>query len=152
MSSQPCKRVTLQRVRLPTESDRNRIYCQIEAARQRVAGSDITKLSDPWFATEMIVQGGIPSLVLDEAFVLVYNVGSPWYSDRVFLQECMVLRIGQGSSFSAVCDLLDDLADEHNANDILVGSALAKHPEALSRMYQRHGYKELHSPSLIKRR
>ena len=98
------------------------------------------------------MQGGIEALVLDEAYLVAYSVGSPWYSERVFLQENIILRIGEGSSFSAVCDLLDDLAEQHAANDILVGGALAKHPEALSRKYMRHGYERLDIPSLIKRR
>jgi hypothetical protein len=117
-----------------------------------VYGSDITKLSDARFATEMIVAGAVDAVILDEAFLVTYTVGSPWYSDRVFLREEMVLRIGAGSSFQAVCDLLDDLADEANANDILVGTALAEHPRALVRMYRARGYELLDSPSLIKRR
>lgn len=64
----------------------------------------------------------------------------------------MILRIGEGSSFGSVCDLLDDLADEHNANDILVGGALAEYPRALIRMYERRGYSLIDIPSLIKRR
>lgn len=152
MSSTYCKKVTPSRVRKVDERDRSRIYCQIEAARLRVLGTDITKLADAAFTTEMIVQGGVDSLILDEAFLVVYGVGQPWYSDRVFLEERMVLRIGEGSKFSAVCDLLDDLAEEHNANDIIVGGALAKHPRALVRMYQARGYSILDIPSLIKRR
>ena len=152
MSSTYCKKVTSQRVRKPQESDRFRIYCQVERARQRVSDSDITKLSCAAYATEMIVLGGVDALILDEAFLVVYGVGSPWYSDRVFLEEKMVIRIGTGSSFDAVCDLLDDLAEEHQANDILVGGALAKYPRALSRMYQARGYEVIDIPSLIKRR
>jgi hypothetical protein len=70
----------------------------------------------------------------------------------VFLEEKMILRIGTGGSFSAVCDLLDDLAEEHKANDIIVGGALAKYPRALVRMYEARGYQLMDIPSLIKRR
>lgn len=152
MSSTYCKKVTPCRVRKVDARDRSRIYCQIEKARQRVKDSDITKLSSTAYATEMIVLGGVDALILDEAFLVVYGVGQPWYSERVFLEEKMILRIGKGSNFSAVCDLLDDLAEEHEANDILVGGALAKHQRALSRMYQARGYEALDIPSLIKRR
>lgn len=152
MPSMYCKKVSPSRVRKVGLKDRARIYCQIEAARMRVLDSDITKLSNAAYATEMIVLGGVEALILDEAFLVAYDVGSPWYSDRVFLREQLVLRIGEGSSFSAVCDLLDDLAEQHGANDILVGGALAKHPRALERMYKAHGYEVQAAPSLIKRR
>lgn len=152
MSSTYCKKVTPCRVRKIDARDRSRIYCQIEKARQRVKDSDITKLSYTGYATEMIVLGGVDALILDEAFLVVYGVGSPWYSDRVFLEEKMVLRIGEGSSFASVCDLLDDLAVEHDANDIIVGGALAKYPRALIRMYKARGYELMDIPSLIKRR
>lgn len=152
MSSTYCKKVTPCRVRKVDARDRSRIYCQIEKARQRVEGSDITKLSYTGYATEMIVLGGVDALILDEAFLVVYGVGSPWYSDRVFLEEKMVLRIGEGSGFASVCDLLDDLAVEHDANDIIVGGALAKYPRALIRMYKARGYELMDIPSLIKRR
>jgi hypothetical protein len=145
-------KVSPSRLRKPVDTDRLRIYCQIEKARQEVAGSDITKLSNAAYATEMIVQGGVDSVILDEAYLVVYSVGQPWYSDRIFLQENMVLRIGEGSNFSAVCDLLDDLAQHAGANDILVGGALAKYPRALIRLYKSRGYELLTSPSLIKRR
>jgi hypothetical protein len=145
-------KVSPSRIRKPTVEDRFRIYCQLEKAVSAVPGADITKLSDTRYATEMVVKHGVPSLILDEAYLVVYQVGSPWYSDRVFLQENLVLRIGKGSAFAYVCDLLDDLAEQHNANDILVGGALSKYPRALTRLYKSRGYELLSSPSLIKRR
>lgn len=152
MQSTYSPKVSLSRLRHPTESDRSRICCQIEKARQKVENSDITKLSNAVYATEMIVLGGVKSVILDNAYLVVYDTGSPWYSDRIFLEEKMVLRIGEGSNFSAVCDLLDDLAHYADANDILVGGALAKYPRALTRLYKARGYELLTTPSLIKRR
>ena len=152
MPSTYSPKVSLSRLRKPTFKDRDRICCQIDKARLRVQDSDITKLSNAAYATEMIVLGGVTSVILDEAYLVVYDTGSPWYSDRVFLEEKMVLRIGSGSSFSAVCDLLDDLAHYAKANDSLVGGALAKYPKALIRLYEARGYELLTTPSLIKRR
>lgn len=152
MCSTSFARVTPSRVREVTRKDRANIYCQIERARNSVPESEITRMSDTSYAVDAILRGDVSGLILDEAFLVIYGVGSPWFSPRVVLQERMVLRIGPGSSFDSVCDLLDDLADAHGASEIVVGGALAKHPRALTRMYQRRGYSALDEPSLIKRR
>lgn len=152
MSSTYCKKVTPSRVRKVDEGDRLRIYCQAIAAKARVRDSIMDYLADADYTTEMIVSGKVPALILDDAFLVVYGVGSPWYADTALLEEMLVLRIGTGSSFSAVCDLLDDLAEEHKVTAVVVGGALAKYPRALTRMYQSRGYEIMDMPSLIKRR
>ena len=152
MSSTYSKKVTPSRVRKVAVGDYSNIYCQISLACARVPDAWIVKLADQKYAAMKIAGGHIPAVIIDEAFLVVYNVGSPWYAERTFLQELMVLRVGPGSSFDAVCDILEDLANEHDATEIIVGSALARHPRALSRMYQRRGYAIMDIPTLINRR
>lgn len=100
----------------------------------------------------MIVGHGVSSLVIDDAYLLVYDIATPWYSFKEVLNELLVLRIGKGSSFNAVVDTLDDLAYEHDVSLTLVGGAFTRAPKALSRLYSRHGYIDEGKPSLVKRR
>ena len=76
----------------------------------------------------------------------------PWFTKELILKEEMVLRIGQGSDFSAVTDLLDDLAELSGASTIIVGGAFARAPKALIRLYSRAGYVLEDKPVLVKRR
>lgn len=63
----------------------------------------------------------------------------------------MVLRLGPGSSFAAVCLTLEYLRKQYQCQDIYVGGALAFSSRALTRLYQREGFELLTIPSLIKR-
>lgn len=152
MSSTYCKKISPSRIRKVVESDRLNIYCQLIKARDAVAGQEITIKNDVQHTTNQIMIGAIDSYILDEAYLVAYYVGSPWYSHRIFVEECLVLRIGKGSSFDSVCDLLDDIADEHDAEIIFVAGALAKHKRALVKKYKSYGYVESPTPSLFKRR
>lgn len=110
--------------------------------------------NDKAYAVETIVQGEVDALIIDEAYLLVYTVCSPWYSkSRNILNECLVLRIGEGSTFSAVTQVLEDLGDEYDVDAIVTGGALARNSKAIVRLYERAGYTlETHTPQLTKRR
>lgn len=152
MSSTYSQKVSPSRVRKPDETDTSRICCQLKVARDRVDGTEITRDTDLEYITAQIVDHEVDSVIVDNAFLVVYDIGEPWYVQKTVLRELMVLRIGEGSSFNAVCDLLDDIAEFYECTDILVGTALAKYPRALVRKYQARGYSLLGNPSLIKRR
>lgn len=104
------------------------------------------------YAVDQIISGNVPSVILDEAYLLVYNIGSPWYTQELILVEEMVLRIGKGSHFSVVTDYLADLAEEHGCRVQLVGGALARSSRAITRLYQRQGFTVEGVPQLSKRR
>lgn len=153
MSSTSCRKVSSSRVRSPTARDFGRIYCQLTKAMEANPEATVVRLAEsPSDIVRGIVTGAVSSLIVDDAFLLVYASGNPWYSNEVVLEELMVLRIGKGSSFASVCDLLDDLAEDVHASVIVVGGALARKPRALTRMYQSRGYVSSDVPSLIKRR
>lgn len=152
MSSTSYKKVSPCRVRKVDERDRSRIYCQLKKAAERMPNQELQRVADPAYATDTIVCGAVDAVVLDEAFLVVYGVGKPWYYDTTFLEEQLVLRIGPGSNFKSICDLLDDLKTEHGAEEIIVGGALCARSRALIKLYKANGYVELDSPCLIKRR
>ncbi len=104
------------------------------------------------YVVDRIISGEVDAVILDEAYLLVYSVGSPWYTQETVVSEDMVLRIAPGSNFSVVTDFLDGLAKDYNARVQITGWALAKHPRAITRMYQRAGYSLEDIPQLTKRR
>lgn len=117
----------------------------------KVPDADVVKGTYPEVVVERIVTHKLKSVIVDEAYLIVYDIGCTWYSDRLFLQEQMVLRLGPGSSFAAVCLTLEELRKQYGCEDILVGGALAFSHRGLTRLYQREGFELLTIPSLIKR-
>lgn len=109
---------------------------------------------DPEYTVELIVQNMVDAVVIDEAYLLVFAIVTPWYSkNRTAFVENMVLRIGPGSSFDRVIAVMDHLADINHCDSMSAGGALARNSRALTRMYERHGYMlERHAPQFTKRR
>lgn len=141
------------RVRLPNESDRGTVDQSLRRAIHLSLEATVSYLcTDIDYVVDSIVTNELTSVVLDEAYLLVYTVGSPWYSKELVVSEDMVLRIGKGSSFSVVTDYLDDLAEKYDAKIQITGGALARHHRAITRMYERAGYSTEPSPQFIKRR
>lgn len=75
-------------------------------------------------------------------FLVVYQIGSPWYADNstLFLNELLVLRLVRGGSFQIVPKFLTDKALEAGAAVAVVGTALAKSDAALASIYGRSGF------------
>lgn len=145
-------KVSPSRLRKPSTTDYSRICCKLIEASEKAEGKQIVYGCDPQITARKIVLGTSASVIIDEAFLLVYAVGKPWYDNRVMVEERLVLRIGEGSDFSVVTDVLDDLADDANAALIVVGSELSSASKALARMYKRQGFVDTESPTLVKRR
>lgn len=152
MSLTYSKKVSSQRLRKPDRFDSQTIRAALEANIVSVREAEIVQLGDAATATNAIVEHYVSSLIVDEAYLVVYDLVNPWYSTKEILVELLVLRIGEGSSFTAVTDLLDDLAAEHDAAAIHAGSSFSRAPSALVRLYSRQGYVDEGKPSLIKRR
>lgn len=158
MSSTSSVKVSPTRLRLLEPTDSRRIYSAIEQNRLSkgrsisVREALVSKLCCTKTAVKNIIAGEIESLIVDEAYLVCYSLGMPWFTTELILKEEMILRIGDGSNFSAVTDLLDDLAAISGANTIIVGGAFARAPVALIRMYSRAGYALEDKPVLVKRR
>lgn len=140
------------RRRQPDRMDSRRIREALEANLVSVREAPVAVLVDIDKAVEVIVNNVVDAVIVDEAYLVVYEIGIPWYSDKEVLLELLVLRIGEGSSFTAVTDTLDDLAYENDVVYTFVGSAFARSPRALSRLYSRQGFVDEGRPSLNKRR
>lgn len=132
--------------------DSRPIQTAIEANLVSVREATVALLGNPALTTKKIVHHLVDSVIVDNAYLVVYEVGTPWYADKECLHELMVLKIGDGSSFQAVTDLLDDLAWEFDVTLTVVGTAFSRAPKALARLYSRHGYVTEGKPSLTKRR
>jgi len=153
MSSTSCSKVSPRRVRLPCESDRELITVALAAAVYRSLASTVSYLcTDQKYVVDNILDHTYTSVVLDDSYLLIYNVGSPWYSTSSVLVEEMVLRLQPGSHFSVVTDYLDDLAEHYDCDLILVGGALSRSSRAITRLYQRQGFTVEGVPQLSKRR
>ena len=152
MSSPYWKRVSLSRLRSPHKGDSGRIEAALNASLVSVRRQDINYLVDVQLAVNMLTMGGVEAKIVDDVYLVAWEVGTPWYSYHKVLNELLVLRLGNGSSFQAVADFLDDLADEHDVALTTVGGALTRLPKALARLYSRHGYVDEGKPTLTKRR
>ena len=155
MSSTSYAKVSPSRVRLPEESDRGRISRSLNAAVDLSLAIDSTVSylgTSQEYAVDQILKQEVDSVILDDTYLLVYSVGSPWYSRETVVSEDMVLRLSPGSHFSVVTDFLDDLANEHDASVILTGGALSRSSRAITRLYERAGYTLEGIPHLTKRR
>lgn len=87
--------------------------------------------------------------IVEDSFLVVYDVGAPWYSQDAILSELLVLRLLPGSSFTAVADFLTNAAREAGAKLAAVGTALAKSDAALASLYSKNGFTEA-ARSLVK--
>lgn len=150
MFSQSWRKVSPQRCRLPDANDKSRIEGAINGALVSVSKESLGSLASPERMLYSILSREVNSKVVDDSYLVVYDYGIPWYSNKMFLFELMVLKIGSGGSFEAVTDLLDDLAYEVDAKAIAVGSQLCRAPAALSRLYSRAGFVNEGKTSLVK--
>ncbi|WWO60250.1 acetyltransferase [Xanthomonas phage SB3] len=136
--------------RPPTPNDAERIERAIVQALRSVSKESLGSLASPEKMLYSILSGEARSVVVEESYLVVYDYGIPWYSNKMFLFELMVLKIGTEGSFSDVTDILDHLADQVDAKAIAVGSQLCKAPAALSRLYSRAGFVNEGKTSLVK--
>ena len=73
-------------------------------------------------------------------YLIVYAIAQPWYSQALFLQELLVLRIAEQASFGIVPDFLEAQARKAGAVLAAVGTALATSDTALESLYERRGF------------
>lgn len=96
---------------------------------------------DTALVAERIRNGSVRHLLIDETYVLVYDVGSPWYSREVMIEEMLVVRLATGTgTIDGVVSVLVALAAVHGAQGIAAGNSLARYPRALERLYTRRGF------------
>jgi len=79
--------------------------------------------------------------IVDECYLVIYEIFTPWYSDRPVLAEQLVLQLRQGGDFSVIPAFLEKAASEQGACMAVVGTMLARSDAALAAMYQQGGFK-----------
>lgn len=83
------------------------------------------------------------SYILDESYLVVYSLGSPWYNRSIImLEEMIVLRLAEGGDFAAVSAFFDRKAVEAGAVLQGVGTALTRYDNALASFYKQAGYSQ----------
>ena len=100
-----------------------------------------------WFAhvdvdrvLNLILTGEVKAALV-EGFLILYEVGVPWYSEHsLVLSEMMVLRVTPGGDFQVVPQFLESKGRFYGCDFVCVGTALAHNDLALARMYERSGY------------
>jgi hypothetical protein len=91
-----------------------------------------------WNAIE---RGEIPAVIVD-GYLVVYDMGAPWYSFTPLLFEQMVLRLDpQPGNYSVVHKALEQLAARHKCGGVIAGNAVGR--KALTRAYERAGFKTI---------
>lgn len=74
-------------------------------------------------------------------YLVVYEIGQPWYSSKTFLHEMLVLNLSPTrADFSVVPEFLEQRGREAGVSAVIVGTALARHDKALASLYSRHGF------------
>lgn len=86
-----------------------------------------------------ILEGDSMSALVD-GFLVIYDVGVPWYSPERMLEEVMVLRVYPGGDFFNVPKFLEAKAKVHGCTMVSVGTALARSDAALIKLYEQAGY------------
>lgn len=105
---------------------------------------------DAFRCLDQIMTGVVDAVIVEETYLLVYDVGAPWYSKDIILAEMLVLKVYEGGArFHHLAEALEQLARENEATAITVGTALAQSDAALSRLYKRHGF-QIEAYSLYK--
>lgn len=88
-----------------------------------------------------ILTGAMPAAVVDDAYLVMYDHGTPWYNPNItVLEEVMVIKIAPGGSFDNVVAFLQSKGRLHNASLVSVGTALAMQDDTLAGWYERHGF------------
>lgn len=91
---------------------------------------------------------GLEAVVLNDSHLLLFNVGSPWWSKTPWLIEQFYLRLARGSAPAALA-AIDTLAKDRACTSVVFGTSMAANDFALARLLGRAGYSP-QSQQLIK--
>lgn len=112
-----------------------------KAAYSLVSSKRWAETIDPYVVLASIMTGAIPAVIVNETYLVVYVVGSPWYTYKRVLEEQVVIRIYPGPGIlNEVVTALEDIAAKSNCIGVSVGTALADNDVALCRLYERRGF------------
>lgn len=122
---------------------------RIESALRTYHAKIEHRITKVWFkfvdvdhVLTLITSGEANAFIVDNSYLVVVDVGIPWYSKSVILvEEQMVLKLLDGGApFTSVTDFLHLVGEQHKAAAMVAGTALAPVDEAVARLYQRQGF------------
>lgn len=73
-------------------------------------------------------------------YLVYFEVGTPWYSDRQILSELLIVRVGPGGTLRGVALFLREQARAAGAALVAVGTTFSRSDRALARLYQAEGF------------
>lgn len=79
--------------------------------------------------------------IVDGAYLVIFEVGVPWFSNELVLSEKLVVQLSSASAFNVVTEFLEQMMVEAGASWIEAGTALALHDQALASQYIKQGFK-----------
>lgn len=106
---------------------------------RRVTGRSWLNAVDPAVVVRRIVTGEVETRMLG-GILVCFQIGSPWYTDQLVLQECMCLRIAPCGDFHDVPLFLEAEARARGCAGVGVATALASGQKALIRHYEAAGF------------
>lgn len=84
--------------------------------------------------------GSANAYIVADTYLVVYQVGTPWFTNKVFLSEQLVLKLGGNATFAVVTEFLTRHGREAGAVLAEAGTALARSDAALASLYQDGGF------------
>lgn len=81
------------------------------------------------------------SKIVSGYFVL-FDIGTPWYSDKPLLSELLIVRVQPGGSLKDVARYLQREAKKLGVVAVAIGTAFARSDRALARIWTSLGWKQ----------
>lgn len=99
----------------------------------------IHKIVDHCAAYTSLRHGGYEVWLVD-GYLVVFALGTPWYSTSPVISELLIVRVRPGGTLTGVAQFLKDQARSARAAIVAVGTAFARSDRALTRLYQSEGF------------
>lgn len=127
------------------EKDREHIFNALErswkVAKRKKTWVDQYKYEDGEYIVDCIYNN-IDSVIVDETYLVCYQINDVWYSKKRVLNECLVMKIHKNKSdFGYVVQALEQIAKDHQCDGILVGTAFSANDTLLARKYEGYGFR-----------
>jgi hypothetical protein len=123
-------------------------YTLIRNACEKVLKKVKRRKAKLWFqyvdieATVDFILKNANSYILDESYLVVYAIGTPWYAkpDVKMLEEMFVLKLENAHTFPSIPAFLERKGAEAGVSLVGVGTALTRYDDALASMYEASGF------------
>lgn len=138
--------VTLRRVE---EADRLRLLEVILKARDYAVklNTPFVQNMEPFWAVGCILSGRVSGVWVADHTLILYSVQrSSWHTQNVcVINEHLIFKYKDtpGGTFKSVLSALDQIAKQHGATAVTVGTQLTKWPDRVLRLFVKAGYAKI---------